>query len=190
MMNKTTVLTNKKAYEAFFKEHYNSLCRFAFTFLHDADDAEEVVQNTFVKLWKDKGHIHIQTSLKSYLYSSVRNSCLNQKKHIEIRESYKQDNKRVLDEGDNLEAEIEANELRAKINTAIKKLPLQRQKVFVMSRFDGLKYKEIAKKLKISPKTVENHMGLTIKYLKEELKDYLHLPLVIFFIEELGDKLF
>ncbi len=182
-------LTNKKAYEVFFKENYSALCRFAYTFLNDADDAEEVVQSTFVKLWKDKEKVNITSSLKSYLYSSVRNSCLNQKKHIEIRESYKQDNKRLLDEGNNLEAEIEASELKAKINTAIDKLPLQRKRVFVLSRFEGLQYKEIAQKLNISPKTVENHMGLTIKFLKEELKDYLHLPLVIFLMEELGDKL-
>lgn len=184
------ILLNKKTYETFFKEHYGTLCRFAYTFLKDIDDAEEVVQNTFVKLWNEKEKINISTSMKSYLYSSVRNACLNQKKHIEIRETYKQDNQRLLGEGENLEQEIEANELKDKINDVIKKLPQQRRKVFTMSRFDGLKYKEIAEKLNISPKTVENHMGLTMKFLKNELKDYLHLPLVIFLLEELGDKLF
>lgn len=190
-MNNTTVsnsLMNKKAYEAFFKENYSALCRFAYSFMKDVDDAEEVVQNTFVKLWKSKELV--ETSVKAYFYKSVRNACLNQKKHIEIREEYKGDNKRLLDEGGNLEAEVEANELKEKINRAIDKLPVQRKKVFVLSRFDGLKYKEIATKMGISPKTVENHMGITIKFLKEELKDYLHLPIVVFLLEELRDKLF
>ncbi len=69
-------------------------------------------------------------------------------------------------------------------------MPEQRKKIFGMSRFEGLKYKEIAKQLNISPKTVENHMGIAIKFLREELKEYLHLIVVIIIIEGLGEKLF
>ena len=186
----TKTLNNRKIYEQFFKENYSPLCRFAFTFLKDADDAEEIVQNSFVKLWKNKEQIEITTSLKSYLYTAVRNSCINELKHIDIKETYKQHNKIELNQSASLENEIEANELQEIINIAIKKMPEQRRKIFSMSRFEGLKYKEIAKKLGISPKTVENHMGMAIKFLKEELKDYLHIIFVFFFIEGLGDKFF
>lgn len=184
------ILRHKSAYELFFKEHYSALCRFAFPFLKDADDAEEVVQNCFVKLWKDRERLKIESSVKAYMYTSVRNSCLNQLKHIDIKEAYKQHNEIQLQQNSNLEGELEASELQDKITDAIEKMPEQRRKVFSMSRFEGLKYKEIAEQLNISPKTVENHMGAAMKFLRVELKDYLHIYLVIFFIEGLGDKLF
>jgi RNA polymerase sigma-70 factor (ECF subfamily) len=184
------IFENKSTFEQFFKEQYSALCRFAFSFLKDADDAEEVVQNCFVKLWNDKDKLHINTSKKAYIYASVRNACLNQIKHINIKENYKQHNQSILDEGTNMDGEIEANELQEKIDIAIDHMPSQRQKIFKMSRFEGLKYKEIAEQLDISVKTVENHMGSAIKYLRQELKDYVHLSFVIIFIEGIGDKLF
>ena len=190
MKTSINILDNKNRYEQFFKENYSPLCRFAFSFLKDADDAEEIVQNSFVKLWKEKDQITVKTSLKSYLYTAVRNSCLNELKHIDIKETYKQHNKIELNRSTSLENEIEANELQEQINIAIEKMPEQRRKIFKMSRFEGLKYKEIAKKLEISPKTVENHMGLAMKFLREELKDYLHILFVLFFIEGLGDMFF
>ena len=73
---------------------------------------------------------------------------------------------------------MDGNELQDKITETIEKLPPERKKVFVMSRFDNLKYKEIAEKLDISVKTVENQMGKALKFLREELKDFL--PLLIF----------
>ncbi len=184
------ILSNERSYELFFNEHYNALCRFAFTFLKDADDAEEIVQNIFVKLWNDREGIEIKTSVKSYLFTAVRNASLNQLKHIDIKETYKQHNQLQIQQGYNIDGEMEASELQEKITNAIQSMPEQRKKIFGMSRFEGLKYKEIAKQLNISPKTVENHMGIAIKFLREELKEYLHLIVVIIIIEGLGEKLF
>lgn len=188
--NSNDILKNKSTFELFFKEHYSSLCRFAFTFMKDADDAEEVVQNCFVKMWNDKENIIITTSPKSYLYSSVRNSCLNQIKHIDIKENYKLHNQLYGEQVTDVEEEMDANELQEKITIAIEKMPEQRKKIFKMSRFDGLKYKEIAEELNISIKTVENHMGSAIKDLKTDLKNYLHIYIIIILIEGIGGKLF
>lgn len=184
------ILKHKSAFELFFKEQYSPLCRFAFPYLKDADEAEEVVQNCFVKLWKDREQLQIESSVKAYLYASVRNACLNQIKHSEVKETYKKHQEYQDEATYSLNGELEGSELQDKINIAIENMPEQRRKVFRMSRFEGLKYKEIAEQLNISPKTVENHMGMAMKFMREELKDYLHLSIIIFFIEGLGDKLF
>lgn len=190
IQNPKDIFKNKTDFELFFKEQYSALCRFAFGFLKDTEEAEEVVQNSFVKLWNDRDNLNIKSSLKAYIYASVRNACLNHIKHTSIKENYKQYNQINIEKGSHIDGEIEANELQEKINIAIENMPLQRKKVFILSRFEGLKYKEIAEQLGISVKTVENHMGSAIKYLRFELKDYLHLISIIIFIEGIGDKLF
>ena len=119
----------------------------------------------------------------------IRNACLNQIKHISIREEYKQYNEQFTQQNAEIEEQIDADTLQEKINVAIQNMPPQRKRIFEMSRFEGLKYKEIAAHLNISIKTVENHMGSAMKFLRIELKDYLHLAVVIYLIEGLGDKL-
>ena len=183
------ILDNKSAFELFFKENYDSLCRFAVTYTKDPNDAEEVVQNSFVKLWENRSSIELGSSPKAYLFSMIRNACLNQIKHISIREEYKQYNEQFTQQNAEIEEQIDANTLKEKINVAIHNMPPQRKRIFEMSRFEGLKYKEIAAHLDISIKTVENHMGSAMKYLRVELKDYLHLAVIIYLIEGLGDKL-
>ncbi len=180
------ILSNKTAFEVFFKENYDGLCRFAFTFTKDADDAEEIVQNCFVKLWEDRKTLVIGNSPKAYLFTMIRNSSLNQIKHISIREEYKAHNERNLQQVTLEDADSETSDLQEKVNQAIENMPPQRKRIFEMSRFEGLKYKEIAAHLNISVKTVENHMGSAIKYLRIELKDYMHFALVIYLLTGLG----
>lgn len=79
---------NQQAFEKFFKMFYAPLCGFALGFLGDRDEAEELVQDTFVKLWEKRDEISIETSLKSYLYSSVRNACFNYLKHLKVRQAH------------------------------------------------------------------------------------------------------
>ena len=161
-------------FEKLFRTYYNELCSYAFHFTKDLDDAEEIVQNIFVKFWEKKDTINIKTSKKSYLYSSVKNRCLNLKKHIEVREEYKEFNKREIELEENLPENDEdenKTEKIQKIRKVIDAMPKKRKKVFLLSRYDNLKYKEIAKKLNISIKTVENHMGQALKYLREELRE-------------------
>ena len=186
----SNILEDKSAFEYFFKEEYSSLCRFAFTFSKDPDDAEEVVQNCFVKLWEGRNKIEIGSSPKAYLFKMIRNASLNQIKHISIREDYKEHNERVLQESEMMEEESGDTDLQDKINAAIQKMPPQRKRIFEMSRFEGLKYREIAEHLNISIKTVENHMGSAIKYLRVELKGYLHIAFVIYLLDGIGDYCF
>ena len=168
-------------FENLFKSHYAELCGFANKYLEDLESAEEIVQAFFVKFWENRETVNAKTSQRSYIFTSVKNACLNQIKHIKIREEYKVVNQREMEDSQYaVDDEFEATELDQKIRKSIESLPEGRRRVFIMSRFDGLKYKEIAEKLKISVKTVENQMGSAIKYLKSELSDYL-VTLVLMF---------
>ncbi len=176
-------------YEELFRTHYSNLCSYAKKYVGDLDAAEEIVQDVFVKLWENRNTIEINSNFQSYIFRAVRNSCLNLIKHINIREEYKNYNQQELEENrQNLEEEIFASELEIRIREAIDQLPVERRKVFVLSRYEGLKYREIAEKLKISDKTVENQMGKAIRFLKEKLTKYLMMAIlyIIMLISENG----
>lgn len=148
------------------------MCAFAIQYVKSPDDAEEVVQDLFVKLWQDRERVNISTSIKAYLFTAVRNRCLNALGKSKRNEA--------LNEGmmvsDHDEVDEDEIKLRnAKVHAAIEELPEMRRKVFKLSRFEGLKYKEIAERLDISIKTVENQMGSALKTLRSELADIMPL---------------
>lgn len=169
-------------FEKLFKEQYEKLCSIANQYLKDLEAAEEVVQSTFVRFWETREKLNIEKSHASYLSVAVRNSCLNQLKHLKIKEAYKADNKREMEYEELRTEESNTDELVDKIKSAIEKLPEGRRKIFVLSRYEGLKYREIAERLNISVKTVENQMGSALKFLKSNLAEYIvSLLLIILF---------
>jgi RNA polymerase sigma-70 factor (ECF subfamily) len=178
---KPFTLTEIADFELLFKTHYSRLCSYANLFLNDPDAAEDVVQEVFFKLWKSRLELIINTTIKSYLFRAVRNGCMNVIDHISIREAYK-----IVNEEDIKSSESESideavvSELEQRIKESIDQLPSERRKIFIMSRFDGMKYREIAEKLNISVKTVENQMYQALRFLRENLVDYLPLILLIF----------
>lgn len=165
---------NKLAFEQMFKDYYKALCNYACQYLKDMDEAEEVVQNMFYNLWSKKESIEVNTSIKSYLYRIVHNESLNKIKHAKVRQVYAEDYKSTMSSSFvDSSVGLQAKELNTRINLAINSLPEQCGVVFKLSRFENLKYSEIAEQLGISIKTVENHMGKALKLLREQLKDYL-----------------
>jgi len=171
-----------RAFEHVFDTHYASLCRYAQKYVIDLDNAREIVQDTFVKLWEIKHSLSQDTSVKSYLYKAVQNNCLDYLKHVKISNEYKEDLlRKVMDSGFNsisspencLDGLIE-KELEKCINDAIASLPDKCREIFELSRFKGLKYREIAKELNISIKTVETQMSRAIQDLHEKLADYFN----------------
>ena len=168
-------------FEGLFNTHYSELCSYANMFLKDLDAAEEIVQDLFVKFWETKETIKISSSIRSYLFTSVRNSCFNFLKHLKIEERYKEHNEEERESGSiSVDDEYEGSELEIQIRRAIDQLPPERKKVFMMSRFEGLKYREIAEKSGISIKTVENQMGKAIKFLRQELAEYTTVISIVF----------
>lgn len=169
----------KDGFERLFKAKYNPLCAFASGIIKDSDAAEEIVQEVFVKLWAQRDKIDVSASISSYLYSAVRNAALNAIKHLQVKEAYKKQNKIERDNAENVISDaLIGSELEQKINVAISRLPSERKKIFLLSRTEGLKYKEIAEKLEISVKTVENQMGKALASLRNELAEFIPAVLI------------
>ena len=164
--------SDEKAFEILFHKYYGILCSFATKIINDDIAAEEIVQDFFVKLWEKREQIYIESSVKNYVFRSVKNLCLNFIQHNKTKIKYAQI---VLSEIENSfsdESNYPEIDLFLKIEESINSLPEKRQEIFRLSRQEGLKYKEIAHKLNISIKTVETQMSLAIKTLRDKLKNY------------------
>ncbi|HET6994242.1 MAG TPA: RNA polymerase sigma-70 factor, partial [Chitinophagaceae bacterium] len=152
----------------------------AFTMLKDEAEAEEMVQQVFFKLWERSEHLSFSGSLAAYLYRAVHNESLNFLKHQKVKAShqlhvaYSMKNK-----SEQAQPKIIRKELETKFREALNELPEQCRTVFQLSRFEDMKYKEIADKLEISVKTVENHMGKALKILRTKLVDFLPLLILL-----------
>lgn len=172
---------NEVIFEQVFRNYYERLCNYAKTMVNDMDEAEEIVQSTFLALWEKRLGIDIHTSVKSYLYQAVHNTCLNRIKHNRVKQMHGEYYRYTTDMASNSGSDqLIGKELEAQINEAIDSLPPQCQTVFKLSRFENLTYAEISQQLNVSVKTIENHMGKALRILREKLKDYL--PLFLFWI--------
>lgn len=167
------------AFEQLFKSHFKALHAYANVILKDEDDAEEIVQNMFLKFWEKRELLNVQTSLKAYLYRCVYHDSLNFLKHQKIKTKY-QDFAAYTRNEENLPAssKVEMTELEYNLGLALNELPEQCRTIFQMSRFEELKYREIAERLGLSIKTIENQMGKALKILRLELADFLSLILL------------
>lgn len=160
-------------FEEIFNMHYKMLCNAANKILNDKDAAEDVVQDVFLKFWAKRESIDIIQSIKSYLYRATINTSLNylesNKKIIRLQNTDLSNESFIINGGEN----FNQKELENKIDEAINKLPPKCKVVFVLSRYEGMKYQQIADHLGISIKTVENQMGKALKMLREQLKPFL-----------------
>ena len=169
---------NTQAFESIFKTYYNTLAGYGKTIVKDPDEAEDIVQQVFISVWEKRSTIEIHTSFRAMLYRAVYNSCLNRIKHNEVKRNYAREIQLTSSSSFSQE-DVQHKELQKKINDAIDQLPEQCGKIFKMSRFDYLKYQEIADKMGLSVKTVENQMGKALKLLRENMKDYLVLFIIV-----------
>jgi len=174
---------SEPAFERFFKTWFKSLYAYAFTMLQDEIMAEEMVQQVFYKIWEKKEQFAVHTSVKAFLYKAVYNECLNYLKHQKHKANHKDhvvyiNRNQVSDE--NAAMRVELNELQSHLQAALSELPEQCRTIFYMSRFDELKYREIAERMGLSIKTVEAQMGKALKILRKKLVDFL--PLLIWLI--------
>jgi len=162
------------AFSDIFSAYYKDLVMFAFSFTKELSNAEEIVQETFVKLWEDHEKLDVKVSLKSLLLKSVQNRFIDWHRHKKIinnHSSYVLNNSSLFDfETDNY---VLRSELEGSIEKAIANLPDKFKEAYEMNRFGGLKYQEIAKKLNVSVRTVEVRISKALELLRKDMKAFL-----------------
>ena len=162
---------DKEAFELLFNKYYSILCILSKRYTEDISIAREVIQNLFIYLWEHRGDLEITSSLKFYLFqatkfNSIRYMERDRKKHAILDAMPQQaEDKAFFDH-------VEYAELQGKIQQTIESLPEQCKRVFTMSRFEQLKYADIAEKLDISIKTVESHISKALRILENNLSQY------------------
>lgn len=177
---KIALKDDEGAFRTLFYNFFPSLCVFANRYVDDKNTCEDIVQETFLKIWKKRKSLEINTSARNFLVTSVRNSCIDYQRKKETEESYRVYHTRFTD---NLSASDDIytiRELEAMISSSLNKLPDNVRGVFEMNRFEGKTYTQIAEENNISVKTVEAYMSKALKLLRVELRDYL--PFVALFL--------
>ena len=160
---------NIRAFETLFRAYYEPLCRYAYQFVENTETAEEIVQELFYTLWKERQNLQIFTSVNGYLYRSVKNKSLQHLEQKRVREDYrKMYIENAIIETSTPQEDLEYKELEQQIEETLYHLPERRQKIFHMHRVEGKKYNEIARELQISVKTVEAEMSKALRELRDK----------------------
>lgn len=170
------------AFQEVFNTYSDQLFHYAFSYLKDTNDSEEIIQDVFLHLWEIKSQVDEEKSLKSFLYKMTVNRVFNHLKRQIVRQKYESYvMNRPLSFHETPEERMCSNELNIKIQNLLAGLPEQKRKIFIMSRLKGCSNAEIAEELGVSLRTVENQVYRATKFLKEHLKDdYLLLLIVCF----------
>lgn len=163
---------DEKAFDILFMRYYPALCVYARQFLND-EDAQDIVQNLMVWLWENREMLVVESTLRSYLFSAVRNSCLTELRKKEIRRKVHhqihQNLQHLFEDPDF----YVVNELIEKIEEAMATLPETYREAFAKNRFEQKTYNEIARELGVSAKTVDYRISHALKQLRVALRDYL-----------------
>lgn len=174
-------LADPVVFEQLFKTHYAPLHRYAYRMVEDVDAAEEMVQSTFAKLWEGRETLRIEESRQAYLYRAVHNRSLNYLEHQKVRRTHEAHMRHQGEAtADDSESKTRLRTLEARLDAALKRLPEGCRTVFQLSRFEDLKYREIADRLGISVKTVEAQMSKALRILRVELAEFLPVLLAVF----------
>ncbi len=175
---------DKRAYEKIYNEFFDVLYHLCLHYLNDEKVSEEIVQDTFMKLWEIKESLNDEVNIRNFLYTITKNNCLNYIRNQKVVLKY-QANVKYLEMQFNYEAieklgdYVQFEQLREKIDEAIANLPEGIRETFILNRFEDMPYKEIAWKLQISVKTVEARVSKALRILRVDLKDYLCILCVI-----------
>ena len=167
-------------FSGLFRKYYEPLYFFAGRFVKDPPTAESIVQDVFVNLWDHRETLNIKTSVKAYLYTSVKNSCLNFVKRenffslIEENSEHRDNSEKTPD------AKLEETEIHTAVHNAINELPEKCRQIFVMCKYDNLSYNEIAEIQNVSVNTVKTQLKRAVKTLSKNLA---YLRSIVIFIQ-------
>ena len=164
---------NKLAFQTLFRKYYASMVRFIYRFVKDEDSSEEIAQELFINFWENAPRLEIIISFKSYLYTSARNHALNYLKKNTIREKYHQLSAGSETSESSYDEPINSGVFNNLILKALQTLPEKCREIFMLSKYEGLTYDEIADYMGLSKKTVENQMGIGLKKMREWLQPHI-----------------
>lgn len=164
---------NLDAYRFLFDHHFSDLCNFLLIYLHRKEIAEEIALDLFTYIWEKRQSLQIKVTFKSFLFAAAKNKAIT---------LYRKENQKMFTSIDTSESTIsndsspqglmENSELRDLINEAIFRLPEKSRQVYQLAWEKNMSYNEIAVQLGLSPKTIENHVGIALRKLRESLQPY------------------
>lgn len=165
----------EKGFGLIFKRYHGVLCNHALRFVYSKSIAEDIVSEVFTMLWRNQLFLHIKGSYRSYLFQALRNTAYNHLKSEFAKHHRNGDAREIPEEksDDTPQRILLYNELQRKIADTVRAFPPQCQRVFILSRYEGKKNREIAEELDIKLKTVEAHMNKALGQLKAALENYL-----------------
>jgi RNA polymerase sigma-70 factor, ECF subfamily len=176
------------AFELFFKQHFASLCHWCqHKYGFDTDIAKEVVHTAFIKLWKNRAALAADMPVKAFLHKVIINTSLDILRHTKVKvrfERFVQQRQEATGFGRPQE-HYDTKKLQADIDNAVSELPQQMRTIFELSRYEGLKYAEIARQLNVSINTVETQMGRALKKLRIKLAAYLSVFFIIVILNKI-----
>jgi RNA polymerase sigma-70 factor (family 1) len=161
-----------EAFKRLFDTHFEQLYRYALRYLRSAEEANDVVHDVFLQMWRHRQRIGLERDLRTYLYATTRNHALDRLKRRKVEDRFRERQQgTILQEKPGAESELESRELAATIQRAIDTLPPRQREVLRLRWQQHLTYEEIAKTLNISPKTVAIHLSRGLQHLREALPD-------------------
>lgn len=161
------------AIELFFRKYYRFLCSIIYRMIPDTNLVEDLAQDVFFEFWKKRSSLSIQTSPKAYLKRAAVNKTLNYIRDQKMRFTDEEELPITPSKEENSQQQLEIAELKNRINQTIDLLPERCRLIFVLSRFEDMSYQEIADRLDISIKTVENQISKALRFLRENLGPYV-----------------
>ncbi len=170
--NNLIKIESEQEFREIFNQYFNPLVNFINQYLQNYEDSREVVQSTFLKMWDKKDQLVIQTSLKNYLYRSAKNNMIDfMRKHKKLNIISDEEDKILNNLPDNEESILSPYLIRNELIKALEQLKPKNKEIFLLSKFEGLTYEEIANHLNISKRTVEDNVSRAMSSLKTILKN-------------------
>ena len=169
----------EKVFDVVYRHYFRRLCAFCSQYVSEQEEIEEIVQETMMWLWENRKSLVADMSLKSLLFTIVRNKCLNTISHIQVKQQvHERLYAKFQEQFENPDFYI--GELMALASKAIRELPDEYRKAFEMNRFEEMTYNEIAERTGVSPKTIAYRISQALKILRTKLKDYI--PLLVWLL--------
>ena len=187
--DRPTSLSVRENFDSIYINNFSRLFLFAKEYVLFDEEAENIVQDIFLMLWEKREALRVDVSLTAYLFTLVKNKCIDFLRHQMVEQMYSENVKHEYNEELNVKLfALESfdhnfsseEDIETLLRNAIDKLPERCRLIFIKSRIEGKKYKEIAEELNLSVNTVEGQISIALKKLREELKDYLPLLLFLF----------